>query len=124
MAEDKKKRPMNKQMAEAMILSKLYRDGLFLVDEESRIVKVDMRRSRIVELYKEDSYDDVKDIMDRTVRGLKLAGYEVKARWLELEGMSSGSIAKIEEIQNIGSEIAEDIQAVLEKPEDGCVSEN
>lgn len=109
---------MNTQMAEAMILSKLYRDGLFLVDEEKKTVKVDMRRSRIVELYKEDSYDDVKDIMDRTVKGLKLAGYAVMVRWLELEGMSSESIANVEKIQEI-----------LEKPnledlEDGYVSKN
>ena len=98
MSKDKRKRPMNQQMAEAMILSRLYKDGFFVVDEEAKTVKVEMRRDKIVKLYKDSSYKDIRDIVERTVKGLKLAGYEVTVRWLS--GASMSSQDKLEEIQH------------------------
>ena len=97
MSEDK--RQINKQMAEAMILAKLYEDGFFIMDEEAKTVKVEMRRSEIVKRYKESSYADIRSIVERTVVGLKQAGYAVTVRWLD--GASKGSQDKVDEIQQV-----------------------
>jgi hypothetical protein len=73
----------NRGMVEAIILSKLYKDGFFIVDEKKKRVVIDVRKSRIVEMYKESSYRDIRGIMERTGKGMKLNGYKVKLRWLE-----------------------------------------
>lgn len=93
------KRKPTKQMMEAIILAKLYKDGLFVVDEKKKIAKVDLRQSIIVERYTEESYEDIKDIMQRTIKGLKLQGYKVKVRWLD--GLSVDYDEKLEEIEDI-----------------------
>jgi len=120
MAEDKKKRPMNTQMAEAMILSKLYRDGFFVVDEEAKTVMVEMRKDKIVERYKDSSYEDIKSIIERTAKGLKLAGYEVKVRWLSEDSLSEAGVSggTSQDVPGIASQnVLEEIQRVLEKPD-------
>ena len=93
------KRKPTKQMVEAMILAKLYKDGLFVIDEKKKTAKVDLRQGTIVKRYKEESYDDIKDIMQRTVKGLKMQGYTVKVRWLD--GLSVNYDEKLEEIEDI-----------------------
>lgn len=79
-----KKRTLTKQMAEKMILAKLYRDGLFKVDDEKKTAEIDARRGVLVDLYQEESYEEIKDILNRTANGLKQAGYDVKIRWLDI----------------------------------------
>jgi len=102
---DDKRKP-TKQMAEALILAKLYKDGLFIVDEAEKKVTVDLRQGEIVKRYQEESYDDIKDIMERTVKGLKLAGYNVKVRWLD--GVSDESLDKDNEVQDIIEDLLDD----------------
>jgi len=99
MNENGDKRKPTKQMVEAMILAKLYKDGLFVVDEKKKTAKVDLRQSIIVERYKEESYENIKDIMQRTIKGLKMQGYKVKVRWLD--GLALDYDEKLEEIEDI-----------------------
>lgn len=94
---NEKKRTMTKMVAEGLILAKLYKDGLFIVDETKRMVKVDARRSRLVKLYQESSYADIKSVIDRTVEGLRMAGYIVSVQWLD--GMSPLPESKIQQDQ-------------------------
>ena len=87
-AEDKDSRKPTQKMKEAIILAKLYKDGFLVVDQEAKTAEIDMRKSRIVELYTEESYDDVKSILKRTADGLDTLGYEVKLRYLD--GLTDG----------------------------------
>ena len=78
-----KKKRANIRMSSAIILAKLYKDGFFVMDEAKRTVEIDMRRSRIVKMYKGESYDDIILIMNRTAYGLDKAGYTVKKKYLD-----------------------------------------
>jgi len=123
MSEDNDKRPMTKQMAEAMILTRLYKDGLFIVDEEKKTADINMRRSRLVELYTEESYDDIRSIMLRTMKGLRTAGYKVTARWLDAEGVSSEANVtygetELEKLQKVVDLLADGAQAETEDIEE------
>ncbi len=100
------KRKATKQMAEAIILAKLWKDGFFLVDEKNKKVKVDLRQGEIIDRYKEESYDDIKSIMERTIKGLKMQGYDVKVRWLD--GVSDESLDKVDEVQDIIRDLLDD----------------
>jgi hypothetical protein len=93
------KRTVNKQMAESIILAKLYKDGFILVNEKTKKVSVDMRKGEIVKHYKESSYEDVLSILERTVVGLKMADYKVKTR--RIEGISPESEEKLDLIQTV-----------------------
>ncbi len=103
------KRSVNKQMAESLILARLHKDGFFIFDEEKKTVEVDMRWGHITKLYKEGSYDDIRDIMQRTVKGLEMAGYQVTVRCLDEVGLGV-----IDELQNNGfrevKRIEDDVQ--------------
>ena len=83
-------RKPTKQMMEAMILAKLYKDGFFVINRKKKTAKVDLRRGKIVKRYKEESYDDIKGIMERTIRGLEMSGYKVRTLWLEGISKKSG----------------------------------
>jgi hypothetical protein len=74
---------LGKEMMEKVILAKLYNDGIFVVDEKEKKVVVDSRLSTLTK-YGEKSYTDIKSIIDRTVAGLKLAGYSVSVKVLEV----------------------------------------
>ena len=90
MSESKKKderatkKNMNREVAEGLILSKLYKDGFFTMDEAKKTAIVDCRRSRIVSMYGESSYPDVSSILNRTAKGLEKNGYKVTTKTLEL----------------------------------------
>lgn len=71
-----KKKNMNREVMEGLILSKLYKDGFFVVDEETKKVLVDARKNHIEDLYGADSYEDVIGIINKTAKGLALNGYE------------------------------------------------
>ena len=73
----------DREAAEKMILAKLYADRVIRVDVIAKKVVMDMRKSILVEAYKEESYDDIISILNRTKAGLIKQGYEVNARWLE-----------------------------------------
>jgi len=83
------KRTMNKQMAESIILAKLYKDGFILVDEKNKKAVVDMRRGKLVKRYKESSYDDIVSILERTAKGLKMAGYEITVKQGAIEHLEA-----------------------------------
>lgn len=106
------KRTLNKQMAESMILAKLYKDGFLLVDEKNKKATVDMRKGEIIERYKESSYDDIKSILERTAAGLRTLGYHVKIRYLE--GVSPEFEKTIDAIQEKSSEIVDQVQSALD----------
>jgi hypothetical protein len=82
----KKTRKPSKQVAESLIVAKLYEDRLIVVDEDKKWVGVDVRHSTIEAHYGESgtTYDDIKDIVTRMVRGLEMAGYKVEVRRSEL----------------------------------------
>jgi len=111
-----KKRSMNKQMAESLILARLYKDGFFIFDEEKKTVEVDMRWGHIIKFYKEGSYNDIRDIMQRTVKGLEMAGYQVTVRCLDDSEMKDGlgrivddaTEDKLAEIQSVVTDIITD----------------
>lgn len=69
---------------EGLILSKLYKDGFFEVDEESKKVSVNAMRNHIEELYGADSYDDVIGIINKTAKGLALGGYDVAIKRIDI----------------------------------------
>lgn len=90
MSESKKKderaakKNMNREVAEGLILSKLYKDGFFTMDEVKKTAIVDARRRHIVDMYGESSYEDVSSILNRTAKGLEKNGYKVTVKVLEL----------------------------------------
>lgn len=72
-----------RDMLESIILTKLHGDGFIKVDEDAKTAVLDCRRGVISDRYEESSYDDIRDIMERTAKGLKLAGYSVRVDYLE-----------------------------------------
>lgn len=113
------KRTMNKQMAESIILAKLYKDGFIVMDEEHKKAIISMKKSKIIKHYKKSSYEDVRSILERTVKGLRMAGYEVKVR--SLEGISPELEKTFDQIQGDAHAL---IQSALEKNELDDVSKN
>lgn len=79
-----KKKGINRDVAEGLILSKLYKDGFFILDETAKTAVVDARKNHIIELYQEESYEDVISIINKTAKGLEKNGYKVTVKRLEL----------------------------------------
>lgn len=79
-----KKKGLNRDVMEGLILSKLYKDGLFVVDEEAKTVTVDARKNHIGEMYGEESYTDVMSVIDKTASGLKINGYTVTVKRIDI----------------------------------------
>jgi len=79
-----KKKNITRDVAEGLILSSLNRDGIFVLDTKAKTVTVDARRNHLIELYKEESYEDVIGIINKTIRGLESTGFTVTVKRLEL----------------------------------------
>jgi len=79
-----KKQSINKQMAERIILAKLYKDKVIIVDTANKKVTIDARKGELVKRYNEESYDDIMSILERTSTGLGMQGYDVKVIRLEI----------------------------------------
>jgi hypothetical protein len=79
----RKRKGVTKAVAEGLILSKLYRDGIFTIDEKAKTVEVESRKSVLEERYTSESYSDVFDIIKWTSAGLRQQGYTVTVHVLE-----------------------------------------
>lgn len=79
-----KSKTATREMMETVILAKLHGDGLIVVDEGEKTATLDCRRDVIVSRYEESSYDDIRDIMEKTAKGLRLGGYEATVKYLDL----------------------------------------
>ena len=82
--ERRKKKDMSREVAEGLILSKLFKDGFFVINEEAKTASVDARKGRIEGLYGEESYSDVIDIINRTAKGLTIGGYKVEIKRIDI----------------------------------------
>lgn len=76
------KKGVNKEVAERLILAKLFKDGIITLDE-NEVYHFDMRRSVLKERYQEESVEDLLTILKDTATGLEGMGHTVKRVWLE-----------------------------------------
>jgi len=102
-----KKRSVSKKMAETMILAKLYKDGVIVVDTAHKKVTIDARRGELIQRYQKESYEDIKSILDRTAIGLGIQGYDVKVIRLELV---EATLAEAEALEDIVEKISDKLE--------------
>lgn len=95
-----KKRSVSKTMAETLILAKLYKDKIIVVDTAHKKVTIDARRGMLIKRYQKESYEDIKSILDRTAKGLGIQGYDVKVTRLELVGSTLADTEALDGLEN------------------------
>jgi nicotinamide mononucleotide (NMN) deamidase PncC len=77
------KKAAARNIAENMIVAKLHEDGVIAVDEDAKSVVIDMRKS-VLEKYGASSSYDLGRILNKLEAGLKLTGYTVTTKRLEI----------------------------------------
>lgn len=77
------KEATERAVMEGLILSKLYRDGFMTVDEENKSAEFDCRKDALSKKYGEDSFEDIRSIIERTSEGMESFGYSVRVRYID-----------------------------------------
>jgi hypothetical protein len=82
---DSDPRNNNQKIKESMIVAKLYKDGIIWQEMESSgmVIYVDIRKGNLIEKYKEESYEDLKGILDRLIIGILLNKGRIKIKQFE-----------------------------------------